>query len=77
MLDPAFPCETIPAITCKCKERSTLYVGATGISKREWFAGMALAGTLSAQLGEAGDEEGIVAATVRITDLLIKELEKE
>ena len=60
--EPAFPCAAMDAV------EGTIYQ--EGLTKREWFAGMALQGLLANPNGRA-------EAAVYYADALIKELEKD
>ena len=68
-----------PAFPKQCFECEDMEVGPDGLSKRDWFAGMALQGMLSippSQLASEFSIQEIVEGTYRWADVMLKERSK-
>lgn len=67
--EPAFPVQSFTI------QNGEIVWGEPGLTKREWFAGMALQGLL-ANPGIDSDQEGLPVEAVQYADALLAALEK-
>ncbi len=80
--EPAFPCEVggyDESGNVKGRQTSCASGIAIGLTKREWFAGMALQGLLSTMTLSTAetDAEYVADVAVQLADAMLKRLERD